>query len=102
MSTTTTNTQAVSNTNAAKGLELDIFGSILNEDINWISFPAYPPQVKLAVLVGNPQAAGPYIVRLRLPGGTKFMPHMHKEAQVGGRELPEPPAKPSVASIAPF
>jgi quercetin dioxygenase-like cupin family protein len=74
--------QATGNSTVPRGLAPDIFGSILGEEIKWISFPAYPPQVRLAVLVGNPQAAGPYVVRVRLPGGTKFMPHMHNEDRI--------------------
>ena len=38
--------------------------------------------MRLAVLVGDPTAAGPYVVRVRLPAGTKFMPHMHKEDRI--------------------
>jgi quercetin dioxygenase-like cupin family protein len=75
-------THATSNSGAPKGLPPDVFGSILSEEIDWISFPAYPPQVRLAVLVGDPTAVGPYVVRVRLPAGTKFMPHMHKEDRI--------------------
>ncbi|HEY0803402.1 MAG TPA: cupin domain-containing protein [Steroidobacteraceae bacterium] len=82
MSDATANTQAKSKADPAKSMAPSTFGSIRGEDIQWISFPAYPPQVRLAVLVGNPQAAGPYVVRVRLPGGTKFMPHMHEEDRI--------------------
>ena len=30
------------------------FRSILPEDIDWKPFPAFPPSVRLAVVVGNP------------------------------------------------
>lgn len=82
MSDVTANTQALGSSYGPKVLAPDVFGSILSEELNWISFPAYPPQVRLAVLVGNPQMAGPYVVRVRLPGGTKFMPHMHQEDRI--------------------
>jgi hypothetical protein len=36
------------------------FKSILPEDIEWNPFPAFPPSVRLAVLVGQPAAPGPY------------------------------------------
>lgn len=38
--------------------------------------------MRLAVLVGNPTEPGPYVVRVRLPAGMKFMPHMHKEDRI--------------------
>jgi len=72
----------MSNNIDAQVLAPNVFGSIRSEDMNWISFPAYPPQVKLAMVVGNPNAPGPYVVRVRLPGGTQFMPHMHQEDRI--------------------
>ena len=82
MSNITANTQALGGSGGPKVLAPGIFGSILSEELNWITFPAYPPQVKLAVLVGNPKVTGPYVVRVRLPGGMKFMPHMHQEDRI--------------------
>ena len=70
MSDMTADTQALDGSGAVKVLAADRFGSILSEELDWISFPAYPPQVKLAVLVGNPKVPGPHVVRVRLPGGT--------------------------------
>jgi quercetin dioxygenase-like cupin family protein len=55
------------------------FRSILPEDIDWRPFPAFPPEARLAVLVGEPDKPGPYVVRVKVPGGTKLMPHMHPE-----------------------
>ena len=46
-----------------------VFRSILPEDIDWKPFPAFPPEARLAVLVGDPTQAGPYVVRVKLPGG---------------------------------
>ena len=37
----------------------EIFKSILPEDIDWKPFPAFPPSVRLAVVVGQPSAARP-------------------------------------------
>ena len=58
------------------------FKSILPEDIEWTSFPAYPPSVRLAVVVGEPSKPGPYTVRVKVPSGMKFMPHKHPEDRV--------------------
>ena len=38
----------------------DIFKSILSEDIDWKPFAAFPPSVRLAVIVGQPSEAGLY------------------------------------------
>ena len=36
-----------------------VFKAILPEDIDWKPFPAFPPSVRLAVLVGQPSEPGP-------------------------------------------
>jgi quercetin dioxygenase-like cupin family protein len=60
----------------------DVFRSILSEDIDWKPFPAFPPSVRLAVVVGQPSEAGPYTIRVRVPHGVKLMPHRHPEDRV--------------------
>jgi hypothetical protein len=37
-----------------------VFRSVLPEDIDWKPFPAFPPSVRLAVVVGQPSEPGPY------------------------------------------
>jgi uncharacterized protein DUF4437 len=39
--------------------------------------PVLASGAQLAVLEGNPNAAGPYVVRLKMPDGYKIMPHWH-------------------------
>ncbi|HEV8631641.1 MAG TPA: cupin domain-containing protein [Thermoanaerobaculia bacterium] len=39
--------------------------------------PGLPPGSKLAVLTGNPAAAGPYTIRAWMPDGYKVPPHWH-------------------------
>ena len=58
------------------------FRSILPEEIEWKPFAAFPPTARLAVLIGDPSQAGPYVVRVKLPGGAKLMPHQHPEDRV--------------------
>jgi hypothetical protein len=41
------------------------FRAILPEEIDWKPFPAFPPSVRLAVLVGEPTQAGPYLIRVK-------------------------------------
>ena len=55
------------------------FRAILAEDIEWKPFPAFPPEARLAVLVGHPLEPGPYTVRVKVPHGVKLMPHRHPE-----------------------
>lgn len=60
----------------------DVFRAVLSEDINWKPFPAFPPSVRLAVIVGAPSEPGPYTIRVRVPHGVKLMPHRHPEDRV--------------------
>jgi hypothetical protein len=59
-----------------------VFRSILPEDVEWKPFPAFPPSVRLAVLVGQPSEPGPYVVRVKAPSGVKLMPHRHAEDRI--------------------
>src|SRR5579871_5617540 len=58
------------------------FGSVLPEDIDWQPFPSFPPSARLAVVVGDPAKAAPYVVRVKLPNGVQLMPHRHREDRV--------------------
>jgi quercetin dioxygenase-like cupin family protein len=66
----------------AHQLDQDRFHAIRAEDIQWTTFAAYPPTVHLAVMVGDPSKPGPYTIRVKVPGGQKFMPHKHPEDRV--------------------
>jgi quercetin dioxygenase-like cupin family protein len=58
------------------------FRSILPEDIDWKPFAAFPPTVRLGVLVGEPSQPGPYVVRVKVPTGAKLMSHRHPEDRI--------------------
>jgi len=58
------------------------FKSTLPEEIDWRPFPAFPPSVRLAVVVGTPSERGPYTIRVKVPRGVKLMPHRHPEDRV--------------------
>jgi quercetin dioxygenase-like cupin family protein len=60
----------------------DSFKGILSEDVDWRPFPAFPPSVHLAVVVGHPSEPGPYTIRVKVPHGVKLMPHRHPEDRV--------------------
>ena len=57
----------------------EVFKTILSEDVDWKPFPAFPPSVRLAVVVGQPSEPGPYTIRVKTPHGEKLMPHRHPE-----------------------
>jgi quercetin dioxygenase-like cupin family protein len=58
------------------------FRVIRSEEVQWRRFAAFPPRARLAVLVGDPTRAGPYVIRVRIPGGIKMMPHRHPEDRI--------------------
>jgi quercetin dioxygenase-like cupin family protein len=60
----------------------DRFHAIRPEDVQWTTFAAYPPALRMAILVGNPAGPGPYTIRVRVPGGVKMMPHKHPEDRI--------------------
>jgi quercetin dioxygenase-like cupin family protein len=60
----------------------DVFKGVLAEDIEWQPFAAFPPSVRLAVVVGQPSKAAPYTIRVRVPHDVKLMPHKHPEDRV--------------------
>src|ERR1700732_697394 len=51
----------------------EVFKTILSEDVDWKPFPAFPPSVRLAVVVGQPSEPGPYTIRVKVPHGEKLM-----------------------------
>ena len=59
-----------------------LFKATLPEDIEWKAFAAFPPSVRLAVVVGDPSKDGPYTIMVRVPRGVKLMPHKHPEDRV--------------------
>lgn len=67
---------------AAQGLRGKAFGALLPENVPWAAFPAFPPSVRLAVLVGDTSTNAPYVVRVKVPDGVKLMPHRHPEDRI--------------------
>ena len=58
------------------------FRAVLSEDIEWKPFAAFPPNARLAILVGNPLEQGPYMIRVKVPHGVKLMPHRRPEDRI--------------------
>jgi quercetin dioxygenase-like cupin family protein len=60
----------------------DKFHAIRSEDVEWRPFAAFPPEARLAILVGDPAKPGPYVIRVKLPGGIRLAPHKHPEDRI--------------------
>jgi quercetin dioxygenase-like cupin family protein len=56
------------------------FTGVLPQDIKWIPNPAVPGG-QVAVLVGDPRAPLPLVIRVKLPPNSKIMPHTHPDAR---------------------
>jgi quercetin dioxygenase-like cupin family protein len=66
----------------AQGLDNNKLGDIYQENIKWSSFPAFPAGARIAILVGDPKKAEPYLARVHVPAGTILMPHIHPENRI--------------------
>jgi quercetin dioxygenase-like cupin family protein len=64
------------------GPDEGVFRAIRSEDLEWKPFAAFPPAARLAVLVGDPTRPGLYVIRVRLPEGTRMLPHKHPEDRI--------------------
>ncbi|MGB7310015.1 MAG: cupin domain-containing protein [Candidatus Acidiferrales bacterium] len=60
----------------------DAFRAILAEEIDWKPFAAFPPEERLAIVVGDPSKPAPFAIRVRVPHGVKLMPHRHPEDRI--------------------
>jgi len=56
--------------------------AVLPENIDWKSFAAFPPTVRLGVVAGQPSEPGLYAIRVKVPNGVKLMPHRHSEDRI--------------------
>lgn len=63
-------------------LASNTIGSVHSEAILFKPFAAFPAGAELAKVVGDPAGPGPYVVRVRVAGGVKLMPHSHPEDRV--------------------
>ena len=57
------------------------FAQVLPRAIKWIFSPVVPGTYR-AVLLGNPDEPGPFVMRVKVPPGTRIMPHTHREERV--------------------
>ncbi|TSD83239.1 cupin domain-containing protein [Mycobacterium sp. KBS0706] len=59
-----------------------ILRSIRPQGLDWKPFPAFPAAARLAIVFGRPSEPGLYVIRVKLPGGVKLMPHRHPENRI--------------------
>lgn len=52
------------------------------EDVRWRTFAPFPEGAELAVLVGDPTKPAPFVIRVRVAGDVRMMPHRHAEDRV--------------------
>jgi quercetin dioxygenase-like cupin family protein len=64
------------------GKDTTEIGLFLPTQIKWNDGPtSLPPGAKIAVLEGDPNKEGPFVMRLRLPDGYRIPPHVHPKAE---------------------
>jgi quercetin dioxygenase-like cupin family protein len=59
-----------------------VFQAILPEDIHWTELPSLPKVARLADMVDHPSEHPPYVIRVKVPAGTRVMPHVHPEHRI--------------------
>lgn len=63
--------------------EIDAHKVFLPQDMQWDTGPAsLPAGAQMAVLYGDPQKPGAFVLRMKLPKGYKIAPHMHKQPEI--------------------
>lgn len=51
------------------------------DQIEWKQGPASLPTTQMAVLEGDPKKPGFFVMRVKLPAGTKIAPHIHENVE---------------------
>lgn len=54
---------------------------LTQDDLKWKQGPASIPASKVAVLEGNPDKSGFFVMRVKLPAGTKIPAHYHENVE---------------------
>jgi len=55
--------------------------TVLPSDLKWSDMKGMPPGWKVAVLVGDPEKAGPYVERIKIPPNANVPPHSHPDTE---------------------
>jgi len=76
--TTTTTKSSSSSAHKSSAPKMPDHGGMTPDNMKWgPAPPVFQAGAEMAVLQGNPGAAGQYVVRLKMPDGYKIMPHWH-------------------------
>ena len=51
-----------------------------SDTLKWVEPPTFPG-AKLAIVQGNPEKAGPFVYRVKMPAKYKIAPHYHKAVE---------------------
>jgi quercetin dioxygenase-like cupin family protein len=54
---------------------------VLPDQVQWSAGTGSLAGAEVAVLAGDPAKPGPFVMRIRVPDGTKFGPHFHGDAE---------------------
>jgi len=52
-----------------------------NQEVNWQRSPALEPELRVAVLEGNPSEEGVFTIRIKIPDGGYISPHWHPNVE---------------------
>ena len=55
--------------------------SLVPSELKWSDAPSLGPGVKIAVIEGDLKAAGPLMIRIKLPPNAKVAPHTHPSVE---------------------
>lgn len=58
----------------------EMFQQVLPGDIKWMPSKIVP-NGQVAILIGDPEKPGPLVVRVKLPPGTRVLPHTHPDSR---------------------
>jgi quercetin dioxygenase-like cupin family protein len=63
-------------------MDHNVSKSILPETLDWKPFATFPPEARLATVIGHPSDPGFYVIRVKPPNGARMMAHRHPENRI--------------------
>lgn len=53
--------------------------TVNDQDLKWSFMPGFARPIEVAIVSGDPNQPGPYVIRLRMPSGMKIAPQRHPD-----------------------
>jgi quercetin dioxygenase-like cupin family protein len=53
--------------------------TVNDQDLKWSYMPGFARPIEVAIVSGDPNQPGPYVIRLRMPSGMKIAPQRHPD-----------------------